>query len=314
MSSLFYFFRESLTGFARHLSTALGSIITIFLSLLIIGIFLVGGNMVNNVIASVENEVSITAYVSDEASQSDIDKVMDWLESQESVASVGFTTKEQALQNFQATSSDIVDALDGSNPRPASIDVELSDPQMVEQVANDLLDHLGVEQVANDLASNSTFAQICDTEGDPSADVRYGEQTVERLFSLTNYVRYIGIALIVLLIFIAMVFINNTIRLAILARRKEIAIMRLVGASNGFIRGPFLMEGALHAIIGSLLAVGCLELLRNLVLPKVQGALAFLPFDLSLNSFLLIYLVLVVAGLLIGLIGSALAMRRYLKV
>ena len=257
--------------------------------------------MVNNVIASVENEVSITAYVSDEASQSDIDKVMDWLESQESVASVGFTTKEQALQNFQATSSDIVDALDGSNPLPASIDVELSDPQMV-------------EQVANDLASNSTFAQICDTEGDPSADVRYGEQTVERLFSLTNYVRYIGIALIVLLIFIAMVFINNTIRLAILARRKEIAIMRLVGASNGFIRGPFLMEGALHAIIGSLLAVGCLELLRNLVLPKVQGALAFLPFDLSLNSFLLIYLVLVVAGLLIGLIGSALAMRRYLKV
>lgn len=90
--------------------------------------------------------------------------------------------------------------------------------------------------------------------------------------------------------------------------------MRLVGASNGFIRGPFLMEGALHAIIGSLLAVGCLELLRNLVLPKVQGALAFLPFDLSLNSFLLIYLVLVVAGLLIGLVGSALAMRRYLKV
>ena len=302
MSSLFYFFRESLTGFARHLSTALGSIITIFLSLLIIGIFLVGGNMVNNVIASVENEVSITAYVSDEASQSDIDKVMDWLESQESVASVGFTTKEQALQNFQkSSSSDIAESLDGQNPLPASIDVELSDPQMV-------------EQVANDLASNSTFAQICDTEGDPSADVRYGEQTVERLFSLTNYVRYIGIALIVLLIFIAMVFINNTIRLAILARRKEIAIMRLVGASNGFIRGPFLMEGALHAIIGSLLAVGCLELLRNLVLPKVQGALAFLPFDLSLNSFLLIYLVLVVAGLLIGLIGSALAMRRYLKV
>ena len=101
MSSLFYFFRESLTGFARHLSTALGSIITIFLSLLIIGIFLVGGNMVNNVIASVENEVSITAYVSDEASQSDIDKVMDWLESQESVASVGFTTKEQAMENFK---------------------------------------------------------------------------------------------------------------------------------------------------------------------------------------------------------------------
>ena len=301
MSSLFYFIRESLTGFARHLSTALGSIITIFLSLLIIGVFLVGGTIVERLVSSIEDEVSITAYVADDAPQESIDAVTAMIQGMDGVESVGFTTKEQALQNFQATSSDIVDALDGSNPLPASIDVELSDPQMV-------------EQVANDLASNSTFAQICDTEGDPSADVRYGEQTVERLFSLTNYVRYIGIALIVLLIFIAMVFINNTIRLAILARRKEIAIMRLVGASNGFIRGPFLMEGALHAIIGSLLAVGCLELLRNLVLPKVQGALAFLPFDLSLNSFLLIYLVLVVAGLLIGLIGSALAMRRYLKV
>lgn len=90
--------------------------------------------------------------------------------------------------------------------------------------------------------------------------------------------------------------------------------MRLVGASNGFIRGPFLMEGALHAIIGSLLAVGSLELLRNFALPQVQGALAFLPFDLSLGAFLYVYIILIVAGLLIGLIGSALAMRRYLKV
>ena len=291
MSSLFYFLRESLTGFARHLSTALGSIITIFLSLLIIGIFLVGGRMVENIISSVESEVSITAYVADEASQEDIDSVMSWLSSQEGVASVGFTTKEQALENFQSTSSDIVDALDGSNPLPASIDVELSDPQLVEQVANALVE-------------NSDYQQICDTEGNPSEDVRYGEKSVERLFSLTNYVRYIGVALIVLLIFIAMVFINNTIRLAILARRKEIAIMRLVGASNGFIRGPFLMEGALHAIIGSLLAVGSLELLRNFALPQIQGALAFLPFDLSLGAFLYVYVILVVAGLLIGLIEA----------
>ena len=134
------------------------------------------------------------------------------------------------------------------------------------------------------------------------------------MFTLTNYVRYIGIALIALLIFIAMVFINNTIRLAILARRKEIAIMRLVGASNGFIRGPFLMEGALHAVIGALLAVGALELLRNLVLPRLQEGIPFLSFDIGASTFLLIYVLLAVSGLLIGLIGSAFAMRRYLKV
>ena len=99
-----------------------------------------------------------------------------------------------------------------------------------------------VEDVAAQIEANNTFQKICDNPSDPSDSLRYGEKTVDRLFQLTSYVRVIGVALVGLLIFIALVFINNTIRLAILARRKEIAIMRLVGASNGFIRGPFLME------------------------------------------------------------------------
>ena len=301
MRSLGYFFKESLHGFTRNLSTTLGSIVTIFLSLLIIGIFLVGGVVVNNVMSSVENEVGISAFISDDASQSDIDKVEDFIRGIDGVASVDFTTKDQALENFKATSnSDIIDALDGQNPLPASIEVELSDPKLVEDVASQ------IEQ-------NSTFASICGYDS-PSESLKYGQKSVAQLFQLTTYVRYIGIALIVLLIFIALVFINNTIRLAILARRKEIAIMRLVGASNGFIRGPFLMEGALHAVIGSVLAVAVLEVLRNLALPKLAGALKFLAIDVSGGMFAIIYVALVAAGLIIGLFGSALAMRRYLKV
>ena len=301
MSSFAYFIKESLTGFTRNLSTALGSIVTIFLSLLIIGTFLVGGSVVERVVSSVESEVSITAYVADDASQNDIDSVMSFVRGLEGVQTVSFTTKDQALEKFsQSSGSEIIDTLDGQNPLPASIDVELSDPQLV-------------EQVADSLRGNSTHAGIADDD-DPSESIKYGQKSVERLFTLTNYVRYIGIALIALLIFIAMVFINNTIRLAILARRKEIAIMRLVGASNGFIRGPFLMEGALHAVIGALLAVGALELLRNLVLPRLQEGIPFLSFDIGASTFLLIYVLLAVSGLLIGLIGSAFAMRRYLKV
>ena len=90
--------------------------------------------------------------------------------------------------------------------------------------------------------------------------------------------------------------------------------MRLVGASNGFIRGPFLMEGAMHAIIGSLLAIGSIELIRRVALPKVQSALTFLPMDIAGQTYAFIYVGLLVAGLVIGLIGSAFAMRRYLKV
>lgn len=304
MRSLAYFFKESLQGFTRNLSTALGSIITIFLSLLIIGVFLVGASIIGNLVTSIENEVSITAYVSDEAEQSDIDAVMADIKKMEGVSSVSFTTKEQALDNFRnsmTSNPDIIDQLDGQNPLPASIDVELSDPQLV-------------EQVAGQIEANATFKAICDEPDNVADSLKYGQQTVDKLFSLTNYVRYIGGALIALLIFIALVFINNTIRLAILARRKEIAIMRLVGASNGFIRGPFLMEGALHAIIGSLLAVGVLQLLRMFALPQLQAALSFLSFDVASTTYLVIYAALVAAGLLIGLVGSAFAMRRYLKV
>ena len=131
---------------------------------------------------------------------------------------------------------------------------------------------------------------------------------------MTNYIRTIGVALVVLLIFIAFVFINNTIRLSILARRKEIAIMRLVGASNNFIRGPFLMEGALHAIIGAGLAIVLMEVLRRVALPQIQNSLPWLPINIPGSDFGLIYLMLLVSGLVIGLLGSALAMRRYLKV
>lgn len=90
--------------------------------------------------------------------------------------------------------------------------------------------------------------------------------------------------------------------------------MRLVGASNGFIRGPFLMEGAIHALIGSVLAVGVIQLLRMFAIPRLQDSLQFLSFDVSGATYVLIYVALVGAGLVIGLIGSALAMRRYLKV
>ena len=301
MSRLIYVLKHSLEGVARNLSTTLGSIITIFLSLFIIGLFLMGGDVIQNFVQSVENEVSITAYVADEASESDIAAAQDYIRGLDGVASVSFTTKDQALEKFREMSSNaaIVDEL-GGNPLPASIDIELSDPQKV-------------EEVAKQIESSDQFKKIAD-EDNPSDSLKYGQRTVERLFSVTNYIRYIGIALIILLVFIALVFINNTIRLAIMARRKEIAIMRLVGASNGFIRGPFLMEGALHAIIGAALAIVSIELIRNLALPRLQASLAFLPIDVAPNTFLFIYLILLVAGLIIGLIGSMLAMRRYLKV
>lgn len=227
MSSLFYFFKESLQGFARNLSTTLGSIITIFLSLLIIGVFLVGGTIVERLVSSIEDEVSITAYVADDAPQESIDAVTAMIQGMDGVESVGFTTKEQALENFSnsmTTNPEIIEQLDGTNPLPASIDVSLADPQKV-------------DEIAAAIEADETFRSICDEPDNPADSLKYGQKTVDRLFSVTKYVRYLGVALVLLLVFIALVFINNTIRLAIMAgaRRSPSCVWwaRPTGSSAG---------------------------------------------------------------------------------
>ena len=304
MSSFYYFLREALIGFRRNLSTALGSIVTIFLSLFMIGLFLVGGIMINNIVQSVESEVTITCYIADGTQEADIQTLMNDIKKYDNVKNVSFTTKDEALEKFRASMSaspEIVDQLDGQNPLPASVDVELNKPQ-------------DVAEVAGKINASNNFKKIADDQKNPEESLKYGQKTVDKLFALTNVMRIVGIALVGLLIFIAMIFINNTIRLAILARRKEIAIMRLVGASNGFIRGPFFMESVIHSLIGSLASILILEVLRSFALPALSRSLAWMPLDLSVSTFLMIYVVLVVAGLIIGLCGSALAMRRYLNV
>ncbi|MDD5806484.1 MAG: permease-like cell division protein FtsX [Eggerthellales bacterium] len=303
MSSLLYFFKESLIGFTRNLSTTLGSIITIFLSLLIIGVFSVAGVVIDDTISDVEDKVAITCYVSDEASDADIQAAMNTFEGFEGVDSVTFTTKDQALENFRASTSseEMLAQLDGMNPLPASIEVNLVEAQ-------------GVDAVAQAITDDPGFQAICDNPENPAESVHYGQETVEKLLTLTKYIRYIGIGFIALLIVIALIFINNTIRLSILARNKEISIMRLVGASNGFIRGPFLMESSVHAVIGALLAIGCIEMVRRFGLPAITENLAWLSVDVSGQVYLIIYAALLVSGLIIAAIGSAFAMRRYLKV
>ncbi len=305
-SNIGYSLREAGRHFKRNWSTVLGAIVTIFLSLFVIGLFVIGSFVIDNLVGNVEDQVTIQAFLSKDAEQSAVDALMSKVSGWESVESVDYKSKEAALEEYKQTMSnrnaaDAVAALDGENPIPASLVINLSDPQQVDAVAQKLVD-------------DADFKSVADDSNDASASVNYGRQTVERLFSVTYYLRVGAIVLVALLAFIAFVFINNTIRLAISARRREIAIMRLVGASNGFIRGPFLAEGMLEAFIGSLLAIGVLQLGINLVLPKVQNSLQFLSFAVPTTSLALTYVALIVIGCLLGMLGSAIAMRRYLRI
>lgn len=305
-SNIGYSFREVGQHFRRNWTTVLGAVVTIFLSLFIIGVFVLGSALINNMIGTVENEVTIQAFLSDDATDDQISAYADKVRGWDNVESVEIRTKEEALEQYQTqmsnrNASDAITALDGENPLPASLVIKLDDPQQVEAAATKIVD-------------DSQFAQICDSKDNPSSDVNYGRETVEKLFSLTSYIRIAAVVLVALLTFVAFVFINNTIRLAISARRREIGIMRLVGASNGFIRGPFILEGTLEAILGALLAIGVLIAGVNAVLPKLSNSMQFLSFAIPTQTLVATAGALLALGVVIGLFGSAIAMRRYLKV
>ena len=309
-SNFGYSLREAGHHFRRNWTTVLGAIVTIFLSLFIIGLFILGSVMINSMLGGVEDSLTIQAFLSDNADQSAVDAFQDEIEGWDSVESVTYKSKDEALEEYRTSmsnrnASDAVAALDGENPLPASLVIRLTDPQEVQATAQRIVDDPAFAEIRDGASDPST---------DPSEDVLYGQGTVERLLEFTNYIRIGAVILVAMLTFVAFVFINNTIRLAITARRREIAIMRLVGASNGFIRGPFVMEGTLEALIAALLVIAALAGGLNVVMPVLARNLSFLSFEVPPTMLYATFGVLLVIGIVIGLFGSAIAMRRYLKV
>ena len=298
-----YFIKESAVNFRRNWVMSLGAVITIYLSLLLVGVSMATGFIVSEIVQSVEDKVSIQIFLKDGAATEDVEVLQAWLLADEMVDTVNYVSKEEALERFKeemAGSPEIVENI-RENPLPASLDVTLKDPREVQAMVDKIL-------------VNETFLKVCDRPDNPEESLKYGQQIVERLFAFTRIVRYIGVVFIAMLAVVSLIFINNTIRLAIYSRRKEIGIMRLVGASNWFIRAPFLLEGVMQSLLGAILAISTVLLIQAALLPWLRDTLPFLPVDLTGGAILQLSLVLVVAGVIIGLLGSGLALRRYLKV
>ena len=311
-SNLGYSLQEAGRHFVRNWTTSLGAVITIFLSLFIIGLFIVGSAMVNAVIGDVEQQVTITAFISDDAPDDEVEAFQEKIEGWDNIKNVTFKSKEDALESYRESSSKAdatISALDGENPLPRSFVIEMNEPSQVEGMADKIKEDEDFRQIVDD-----DDPSVDDVEADVDASVLYGQEEVGRMFQMIDYIRLAAVVLVALLTFVSFIFINNTIRLSITARRREIAIMRLVGASNGFIRGPFVTEGVVQALLGSLLAIGCLELVRNLLIPMVQNGLSWMAIEIPLNVYLATYGALIFVGVVIGLFGSAIAMRRYLRV
>ncbi len=298
-----YFVRESVQNFRRNWVMSLGAVITIFMSLLLVGLSLAAGYVVQEIVQDVEGKVTIQVFIKDGVATEDVDALQQYLLDDELVASVDYTSKEEALEKFKeqmAESPEIVEQIEG-NPLPASLDVTLNEPRDVTVVVTKIKD-------------SDLFIAIADRPDNPEESLKYGQQVVDQLFAVTRIIRYIGVVFIAMLAVVSLIFINNTIRLAIYARRKEIGIMRLVGASNWFIRAPFLLEGIMQALIGAGLAILVIVTSQALLLPRLTEALPFMPVDLPTGALVQMSLILIAAGIFIGLVGSGFALRRYLKV
>ncbi len=304
-----YFITETWSSFRRNWVMSLVAVSIIYISMLLVGTFFLMSSIVNEMASSFEQKVSIQVFLKDAAAEADIVALQTAIQAMPNVKVNGVTrvSKEQALAIFKERTKNTPQLVEQlrNNPLPASIEVALTNPREVQSVVNLIVKNPLTAKVVKTPANLGTAKDT---------DIKYGQNVIEALFAATGVVRIFAAGFLALLLVVSLVLIGNTIRLAIYSRRREIGIMRLVGASNWFIRTPFLLEGVLQALIGSILAILTLLVAQALIVPWLQGNLKFLPVNIGGMTVAQLAALLIISGVLIGLLGSGSAVRRYLKV
>jgi cell division transport system permease protein len=294
MGRISFFFKEAFGSLRRNGFMTIAALVTVFLSVMVLGGVLIFVYTTDALLKEVEQKVEITVYLKTDPdpTQEQIDamqtQILGWPEVKSSV----FVSKQDALDRLKEDFKDNPQILEGltGNPLPASFEVSLVNPQQVSAVA-------------------ARF------NGDPIVDeVRYGKEYAEKIFGVAAWARNLMLILIVVLGIVAVLLISNTIRLSIFARKREVEIMKLVGATNWFIRWPFLIEGVTVGFFGAIAAVVVLLVLNSFLVGWVRDSLTFMTVPLDAVPYVLVSVILVAVGVVIGAAGSGIGLRRFLKV
>lgn len=293
--SIGYYFREAFVSFRRNGVMSLAAISTVAISLFFLGFFMIVALIFNTKFGGLEAEANINVYLKDDITTAQTRDVQKKILGMNEVKTATFVSKTEALRRFKTRMKDspgLLDALSG-NPLPASYEVKFKDEFKTAD---------SVDKLKQKLKGNNAVDEII------------GQEVVKRLFAIAAVARWIFIFIIALLCFAGVTLIVNSIRLAIFARRKEIEIMRLVGASNWFIRWPFIIEGVFSGFIGALAAGTLLFIANSQIFKRVETMVPFMSFSVGQTTFLYVVLSLFGVGAIIGAAGSMLALRRFLKI
>jgi len=239
----------------------------------------------------VESKVEVVAYLADSASDDEVNALQADLQTLPEIVSVSYVSKEQALKDFQARQpevADLVAALD-ENPLPASFEIRLHDPADYVDVATYLREQPIVDSVQ---------------------DIK---KTVGQMVAVIGLLRTVGVVVLLVVGLTVLFIIVNAIRLAVVARAQEIEIMRLVGASDAFIRWPFIFEGALVGLFGALITIGLLWLVQDRLAGALADFFAVLPVQASAMVGQNVVLIVLPTGIGIGVLGSYVSVRSYLS-
>ena len=292
-SSIRYFWSEALKSLFRNRFMTIASILTVTLSMFILGMFLCVVFNIDHAATYLESQVEMSIYLKEDLTTPQVMEVGKHLKALPGVESVSFVNKDEALAQFKeqlGEQAGILEAVNG-NPLPASYSLSFDTPTHLKQAAIIVSEYKAVESV------------------------QYGQDIIEQLYKVAQFIRIAGAVIIVFLAGAELFIISNTIRLTVFARRREIQIMKYVGATNGFIRWPFIYEGVVIGIIGSGIASIFIWEGYQLVLAKINEAgLVFLPLMRVYPFMMYIVLSLLIAGVFIGALGSAISLRKYMKV
>lgn len=283
-----YFFREVLTNIRRSPLMSIASVTTVLVLTLILGYFTAVMFNLEALANSLLQEVQVVAYLDDDANQV---SVAQQLERIPGVEEAHFVSKETALKKLVERMQGRINVDDLTrNPLPDSYEVAVDGADKLGPVAKRATRIAGV------------------------AHVKYGEEIAQRMLHFNSLVRSVGILVLMLLFLSTVLIVSNTIRLTVFARRKEIEIMQMVGAAEWFIRWPFILEGVLQGLLGSVIAATIVGSSYAMVVPKLMETITFLPVVQA--SELLPYLLpaLVFNGALVGALGSLFSVNKFLKV